>query len=130
MQDQYATINITRTDIGEDLAKVLVSVLDYSNETERFTLTLSINSSHYTYTCPDEAFPVDIGNGHGNVTFRNECTYMELIITIPPTVQIRFSLTVQSSGRGVEKYGPYIIGKERKYSIVVSCWLVHRKLHD
>ena len=130
IRDKYVTMNVTRSDIGQDLAKVVVSLLHSSNEMERLTINLIINSSVASYTCPGDVFPADIKIGHGNVTFRDECAYMELIIIIPPTVQITFSLTVQSSGRGIKTYGPFIIGTERKYSIVVSCWLVHWKLHE
>lgn len=98
----------------------MVSVSQYSNVTERFTITLNINSSHYSYTCPDDDFPANIVNNDGNVTFNDNCTRMELFITIPPTVQLLFSLTVETHERGVRNFGPYIIGMESKYSSVVT----------
>lgn len=123
IQDQDITVNLTRQDIYQGLVKVVVTVLRYSTMHRVLLLTLTIDGApDKTFSCLETNSALNIMDISGNVTFEANCSIAELFITVPPSVEISFTVSVQSTQRGFKMYGPFIIGMERKYSNnVVPC---------
>ena len=107
---------ISRSDIGNGRVEVTASLSDGCAGTGAFIINFYLKDQFYhESSCLLAVQAGDIPPEYiEGITFNAQCTNVTMTLAVPPTITVEFDVSVNSSKRGYQTCGRFIVGNERK----------------
>lgn len=109
-------MKIIRRDFGNGLVEVTASLSDGCAGTGAFIINFYMNDTFYhesSCLLGDQAGDIHPEHIEG-ITFNGQCTNATIRLAIPPTITFELDISVNSTNRGLQTCGRFIVGNERK----------------